>query len=224
MCGHLRQARGWKRRKMRGGSHSLLPLLNITCNEKEINCLRAGRCAIMIPMTWVMRTPIPCMLLNDRDPCRCSKHVIHDQAAVEVIVHALVWIARCLQPQMRLYFGRLQQLPSLQGLTGGQDIPRFLLSLIPGLFFLPPTPFFPAYHPRRRAASQIMFFLILHHILTFFPGAQTICAPERKKINYASCLLFQHCLVRSYFKFPLLLPFHTRFRVWEAALEQLITF
>lgn len=139
MCGHLRQARGWKRRKMRGGSHSLLPLLNITCNEKEINCLWAGRCAIMIPMTWVMRTPIPCMLLNDRDPCRCSKHVIHDQAAVEVILHALVWIARCLQPQMRLYFGRLQQLPSLQGLTGGQDIPRFLLSLIPGLFFLPPS-------------------------------------------------------------------------------------
>lgn len=61
---------------------------------------------------------------------------------------------------MRLYFGRLQQLPSLLGLTGGTGHPTFppITHLIP--FYL--LPFFPTYHSRRLAGSQITFLNTLH--------------------------------------------------------------
>lgn len=151
----------------------------------------------MIPVTWVMRTPIPDVLLNDRDPCCSSKHVIHDQAAVEVISPALVWIARCLQPPMRLYLGRPQQLPSLQGLTGGEDIPLFLLSLIPPL---PHSllPFFSSFHPRRKAGvpKRSSFASSLNTLIYFFLELNSIHAPE---IVYWLCLVVYYWDVCCYF-------------------------
>lgn len=70
-----------------------------------------------------MRTSISHVLLNDRDPCCPSKHVIHGPTSVNVILYT-----RCLeQPGVfnhRLCkFGTLLQLPRLRDLSGEQNIP-----------------------------------------------------------------------------------------------------
>lgn len=70
-----------------------------------------------------MRTSISRVLLNDRDPCCPSKHVIHGPTSVNVILYTLCLEQPGVFNHRLCKFGTLLQLPRLQDLSGEQNIP-----------------------------------------------------------------------------------------------------